>query len=105
MVVRWTEFAENKLKQVFDYYLDVAGYVVAEKMVTKIKKSSELLEVMPLMAPVEEELQNYKFAYRSLVVGSIFKVVYFIDEPAECVVIATLWDCRQDPDKLQREIY
>jgi len=104
MVVIWTEFAENKLKQVFDYYNDVAGYNVAKKIVTKIKKSAELLEIMPLMAPIEVGLKKCKFKHRALVVNKIFKVVYFIDEKTECIVIATIWDCRRDPIKLQEDI-
>jgi len=104
MVVRWTGFAEDKLKQIFDYYLEEAGHNVAEKIITKIKSSSDLLEIMPLMAPIEEDLDKCKFVHRSLVVSRIFKVVYFIDETAECVVIATIWDCRRDPSKLQEEL-
>ena len=103
MVVRWTEFAENKLKEIFDYYFDVAGYNVAGKIVTKIKRSADSLGTMPFIAPIEENLEKSKFIHRSLVVNRTYKVVYFIDEEFECVVIATIWDCRRDPSKLQEE--
>ena len=104
MVVRWTEFAEDKLKQIFDYYLDVAGYNVAAKIVAKIKNSSDLLKDTPFMAPIEPYLEEYKVVFRSLVVSKIFKVVYFVDEKVGCVVIATIWDCRRAPSKLQEEV-
>jgi len=104
MVVKWTELAEDKLKQIFDYYLDVAGYNVAQKIVAKIKNSSDLLEIMPVMAPIEKDLEKHKFVFRSLIVGKIFKIVYFIDDKAECVIIATIWDCRRDPEILQMDI-
>jgi plasmid stabilization system protein ParE len=41
MVVRWSDIAAERLKQIFDYYLDVAGYDVAIKTVTKIKQSAD----------------------------------------------------------------
>ena len=104
MVVEWTDHAEVQLKKVFDYYLEVAGHKVATSLVSKIVNSSDMLEIMPLMAPVENYLTGRKFIYRSLVVSKMFKIIYFIDEKAECVVIATIWDCRGNPAKLQKEI-
>ena len=104
MVVLWTEIAETRLKNIFDYYLDVAGYNVAEKIVIQIVDSTDILGIMPFMAPVEQELSERKFVYRSLVVKKIFKIVYFVDERAECVVISTIWDCRCNPLKLKKEI-
>lgn len=105
MVVRWTDIAENRLRNVFDYYLDVAGYNVAAKIVSEIINSSDSLRMMPFMAPIEKNLTGRKFIYRSLIVNKMFKVVYFVDEKADCVVIATIWDCRRDPSKLQDDVH
>jgi len=104
MVVIWTKIAERRLRNIFDYYFDAAGHKVAVSIVADIINSSDLLETMPLMAPIEKDLVGHKFVYRSLIVSRIFKVVYFIDEKAECVVIATIWDCRCNPLTLQQEI-
>ena len=104
MVVYWSSIAENRLKGIFDYYFSVAGNRVALKLVTRISKSADLLGLMPYMAPVEKDLTGMAFVYRSLVVNKIFKVVYFVDEQSECVVVATVWDCRQNPEELKNEI-
>jgi len=104
MVVRWTDLAEKRLRSVFDYYFDVAGYNVAAKIVENIINASDSLGIMPFMAPVDTNLLGRKFVYHSLVVGKIFKVVYFVDEKAECVMIATIWDCRRNPLRLSDEI-
>jgi plasmid stabilization system protein ParE len=42
--VCWTQFAENKLTDIFDYYKEKAGIRVAQKLVTEIVKESLLLE-------------------------------------------------------------
>ena len=103
MVVKWSTVAEDRLKKVFDYYFDVAGHKVASKIVAKIIESADSLGTMPFKAPIEKYLPDCKFVYRSLIVSKIFKVVYFINEKEECIVIATIWDCRQNPVKLLDE--
>jgi len=104
MVVRWSVNAENKLKNIFDYYLYNASYKVATKIVTNIIDTADTLAMMPFMGAVEEDLTGCRFIYRSLIVSKIFKVVYFIDEKAEKLVIATVWDCCQNPSKMQNEL-
>jgi len=104
MVVRWTDIAEERLKNIFDYYLDIAGDNAAVKIISKIVDSADLLGTMPYMASEEKYLSGQKFVYRSLVVSKLFKIIYFVDEKLECVVISTIWDCRCDPLKLQEEI-
>ncbi|MDR2887576.1 MAG: type II toxin-antitoxin system RelE/ParE family toxin [Bacteroidales bacterium] len=104
MVVRWSDVAMERMENIFNYYLNNTGHNTAAKIVAKIHKSASALADMPFMAPVEESLQGRTFTYRSLTVSRIFKVVYFIDEKAECVVVATIHDCRRNPAKLQDEI-
>jgi plasmid stabilization system protein ParE len=104
MVVRWTDVAEERLGDIFDYYLDTAGHNVAMKIVADIVNSSDSLKIMPLIVSIEENLAGRKFVYHSLIVSRIFKIVYFIDEKAECVMIATIWDCRRNPSRLQKEL-
>ncbi len=47
--VFWTEFSENELRKIFEYYSNAANYEVAEQLVTgifnetqKLKKQSEI---------------------------------------------------------------
>ena len=105
MVVRWTKIAEERLKNIFDYYLDVAGHKVAIKIVTKIVDSSDSLGVMPFMAPIDNDLIEGKEVYRSMTINRMFKIVYFVDEISECVVIFTIWDCRRNPLWLKKDVH
>jgi hypothetical protein len=58
-----------------------------------------VLAVFPYAAPVEPLLSGEETVFRSLTVArGLYKVIYFIENPD--VVIARLWDCRQNPDKL-----
>ena len=104
MVVEWTELATSRLRSVYDYYFYVAGRKVAQNIATNIVKSADSLSVMPQKAPVEQSLTGLRFTYRSLLVGKMFKVVYFVDEQADTIVISTIWDCRRNPADLQREV-
>jgi plasmid stabilization system protein ParE len=104
MEVKWTEFAECKLRSIFDYYLEVAEDKVAKNMISEIVNSADSLSLMPYKASKEESLPKCNFVYRSLTVMKIFKIVYFIDEQLNNIVISTIWDCRQNPYNLQKEL-
>lgn len=62
------------------------------------------LKTFPQMAAIEPLLSDVPITFRSLIVRSIFKVIYFIDEDKEVINIATIWDCRQDDKKLKEEV-
>ena len=98
MVVFWSPNARGILRSIFDYYIEVAGRKVAEKMTNKILTATRALGSMPFMAPVEKELPGY----RSLVISKIFKVIYRVDLEKDVVEIVSIFDCRQNPAKLRK---
>jgi plasmid stabilization system protein ParE len=104
MVVKWAIFAKQQLKNIFDYYLEVAGKKVAREIVNDIQQSTKLLASFPLMAAIEPALKEFSDTFHSLVVRHRFKVVYYIDEANNKIVIVTIFDCRQDPNKLKEEV-
>ena len=101
MVVFWSPNAKNTLRNIFDYYLDVAGRKVAKKIVEEVRKTAHSLGAMPFMGVQEEELP---VGYRSLVGNKNFKVVYRVNEIKETVEVVTIFDCRQNPSSLKRGI-
>lgn len=105
MVVKWTELVENRLRSVYNYYVYVAGKKVARNIITKIVKSADALCLMPQKAPIEQSLIGLQFTYRSLLVDKMFKVIFFVDEQVDAIVISTIWDCRRNPVDLQKEFY
>lgn len=85
MVVRWTDIAAERLKNIFDYYFEVAGHNAAAKIVTDIVNATDSLGIMPFMAQIDKDLTGREISYRSWAVNRLFKIVYFIDEKAECL--------------------
>lgn len=43
----WSALAENQLKNIFDYYYEVAGENVATRIITKITERVTILEKNP----------------------------------------------------------
>ena len=52
------------------------------------------------MGKVEKTLNKRLVEYRSFVIHPHFKLVYYVNEKKQCVVITYLFDTRQDPEKL-----
>jgi len=49
------------------------------------------------MAALEPLLSGRAYPYRGLVVRRLFKVIYYVEN--DTIIIADVWDCRQDPSK------
>jgi plasmid stabilization system protein ParE len=104
MVVEWANTAKLQLKNIYIYYKEVAGTRIAHEIIHDIQKSARLLAGFPQMAAIELLLEDLPEDYRSLVVRHHYKVVYYVDEANKKVVVVTVFDCRQNPDKLKNEI-
>lgn len=97
--VVWTEFAENQLDEIFEYFLAIAGFDQAQKIVQKLIISTKVLESQPEVGQFEEALLNRKEGVRYLVEGN-FKILYFLREGM--VIISDVFDTRQNPKGLKR---
>lgn len=75
----------------------------ADKIVKAIFNAVEKLGTFPKMAPVEVMLAGLTEEYRSMVVRKMFKVIYFIHESMDEVVIVAVVDCRRDLKQLRIE--
>jgi plasmid stabilization system protein ParE len=104
MVIQWTNKAQMRLRDIFEYYQEVSSKKVAKNMITEIIQTTKTLSNYPQMAAIEPYLRDCSKTYRSFVVKHIFKIVYFIDEGKNVIVIATIWSCRQNPETLRNEI-
>ena len=76
----------------------------ANKILKDIYDAVLPLQNFPQMAAIEPLLSDLPITFRSLIVRSIFKVIYFIDEEKEVINIATIWDCRQDDKRMKDEV-
>ena len=97
--VLWSDTSLVQLQEIFDYYSFKASHSVARKIVKGIVKKSILLESNPLIGVKEPLLLDRPFEYR-FIVESNYKIIYrFNDNIAR---IVSVFDCRQNPQKLDR---
>lgn len=97
IVIKWSELSEKQLKEIFDYYSLEASTRVARKIINKILTKVSVLETFPLVGVKESLLYNYPEDFRFLV-ESNYKIIYWNE--GDLVTIASIFDCRQNPDKI-----
>jgi toxin ParE1/3/4 len=95
----WTQFAEDKLQDIFYYYKEKAGIKTARKIVNEIIDKTINLDENPKIGQIEEFLQDKPQEFRYLV-STNYKIIYYINSETERIIIANVFDVRQNPDKL-----
>lgn len=93
----WSDFAIEKLKEIFEYYKSKAGEKVANNLRKQIFKSSKQLINNPELGPIEFYLEKLEQNHRFLLSGR-FKIIYRIEK--ETIFINDVFDVRQNPDKM-----
>ena len=99
--VYWTQFAEDKLIDILEYYKYNAGIAVAQKLVNGIiDKSLELIK-NPFIGQKEDLLSDRIQEFRYIVFKN-YKIIYWIDEVNKKILVSHVFDTRQNPDKINR---
>jgi toxin ParE1/3/4 len=97
----YTEEAEKRIRDIFDYYSETASLKVAHSIVDQIIDETDHLIKNPYLGLKEELLENRTFNYYSLIINN-YKVIYRIAE--NYIVIATVFDTRQNPKKIKKRV-
>ncbi len=100
MKVVWTELATAQLKEVYLYYKEVASTKVASTIKSRIYEKTRKLSEFPELGQKENNLLIEALNYRYLVSGN-YKIVYRIILTEKIVLIAAIFDTRQNPDDLK----
>lgn len=101
LTVFWTEFAKDKLDEIFEYYKRKSKSVkVARKLVDSIIDQTIGLEKQPYIGQKEEHLSDRPQNFRYLVFKS-YKIIYWINESKNRIDIAHVFDTRQDPLRIR----
>ncbi len=95
----WTDFAVEKLSEIFQYYKEVAGADKSQQIVNLIIEKTIYLEKHPAIGVKEELLNKRKKEFRYIVQGN-YKIVYWIE--LNIITIATVFDTRQNPKNLSK---
>ena len=98
--VYWLELAENKLEDIYIYYSVKASERVAKKLINGIVDSTIGIEKQPEIGQIEISLKHRKQEFRYLVFKN-YKIVYWINYDFKRIEITTVFDTRQDPQKIK----
>jgi len=99
LIVYWTQFAEDKLDDIFSYYNLEAGQKTAQKLINGIVDKTIDLGKNPLIGQKESLLTSRAQEFRYLVYKN-YKIIYWINEHRSRIEIANVFDCRQNPKKM-----
>lgn len=99
LTVYWTQFAEDKLNDIFEYYKFKAGTKVAQTLVNGIINVSLTLEFNAYGGQKEELLSEKMEDFRYSIFKN-YKIIYWIDEHRQIVYVSNIFDTRQNPQKL-----
>lgn len=97
--VFWSKFAKNRLERIFDYYKFKASIKVAHNIVNGVVNQTINLEKTPRIGQVEEVIKDDDREFRYLVYTN-YKIVYYINLKTNQIIIANVFDTRQNPEKL-----
>lgn len=100
VIVLWTDAAIEDLQGIHDYLYSVASLKIANKITNSIVDKTLLLEKNPKIGQIEELFKHRKEEIRYIVDGN-YKIVYLINDNK--VIVATVFDCRQNPSKLENK--
>jgi toxin ParE1/3/4 len=95
--ILWSDTALSQLRDIFNYYKLNASPSVARKLVKFLIESTILLESNPKLGALEPLLSKKPFEYRYLVRKN-YKIIYRFND--NLVRIVAVFDCRQDPGKI-----
>jgi plasmid stabilization system protein ParE len=99
MKVRFTFNARRRMRHIEDYHAEHGSAKKGRKTVQEILRRADELERHPLLGPEEENLEHMQQGHRSLLVGTLYKIVYLIVKPV--ILITDIFDVRQDSDKMK----
>jgi plasmid stabilization system protein ParE len=103
MVVIWSDKAKFRVRQIFEFY-EQKSHKAALKLISDIETAGDSLSKFPQMAAIEPILSELPKVYRTLVIRDNYKIIYYVDDTKEVINIVTVWNCRQDGEKLKDDV-
>ena len=101
MNVIWHAQAEEALIDAAVYIQNHWGKRFREKFVGSVRQTEYALRLNPYLGKLEPLLMNRVREYRSIVVGTLNKIIYYVD--SDVIYIADFWDVRREPKTLAEQ--
>jgi len=99
--VYWTQFAQEKLDEIFNYYVKTASENVARDLITGIIDKTINLGKNPKIGQKEELLLHRPEEFRYLVYKN-YKIIYWINTIKNRIDVVNVFDTRQNPEKIEK---
>ncbi len=99
--VYWTQFSQDKLDDIFNYYKIKESGRVARNLVTGIIDQTIKLGKNPNIGQKEELLLNRPEEFRYLVYKN-YKIIYWVNTVKNRIEIVNVFDTRQNPEKIEK---
>lgn len=97
--ILWTDSALSQLENIYDYYKLKSSPGIAKKLVKSLVEETIVLKSNPLIGVKETLLLGRPFEYRFLVKNN-YKIIYRFND--NLVRIISVFDCRQNPKKIEK---
>lgn len=101
LIVYWTDFAKNQLKNIFDYHKEKVSLKIARQIGRQIVEKTNDLRSFPEIGALEGLLRDkpQKFRY---IVSTNYKIIYWINKEKNRIEVVDVFDTRQNPEKITR---
>ncbi len=100
LTVYWTQHAEDKLDDIFQYYKIKASQRTALKLINGIIDTTIDLDKNPEIGQLESLLSERTQEFRYLVHKN-YKIIYWVNHSLLRIEIANIFDSRQNPEKMK----
>jgi plasmid stabilization system protein ParE len=97
----WSNFAENQLDEIFEYYVEKVNLKVAKNLLQKLLAEPNRILNNPEMFQIEDLLIDRENTYRYLICKN-YKIIYSVDQKLKLIKIVDVFDTRQNPTKIKR---
>ena len=102
MRAEWTEHAKEQKNQIANYIRKQFGTRYAAEFKNEVDQSVKRIMLHPNIGPFDPLFDNCPIHYRSIIINSLSKLVYYIDE--DTIYIAAFWDTRREPQKQAQQL-
>ena len=100
MTIFWSNQAKKQLREVFKFYKETTSIELAEKVKNRLIQKPTILLEHPELGQEETNEAVAGMGFRYLV-ESHHKIVYKLYPSESIILIAAVFDTRQNPDKLR----
>lgn len=102
MRIIWSPSAKEALIKTAAYIKKEFGPNSAKNFLSETHHTADLLKNYPDLGIVEPLLEGTPVLYRSIVVGRLNKLVYFIKD--QTIEVVALWDTRSEPEEQAKKL-